>query len=63
MVGSRTRRIDHLEGAIGSGLLVGTGPTLSKGTNLYLYPSYNTQDFIGGPLGLLLGYIYVGAQS
>lgn len=63
MVRQHIRMTDRLEGTIGSGLLVGTGDTLNEGTYSHSHSDYNSQDFVGGPLGLLLGYIYVGTQS
>lgn len=42
---------------------MGTGDTLNEGTYFHSYSDYNSQDFVGGPLGLLLGYVCVGTQS
>jgi len=50
-------------GSMGAGLMVGTGTALSRGTTNFPRTSIDPEICTGGPLGLLLGYIFVGVSD
>jgi amino acid permease len=50
-------------GSMGAGLMVGTGTALSRGTRCCPHTSMDPEICTGGPLGLLLGYIFVGVSD
>ena len=50
-------------GSMGAGLMVGTGTALSRGTRFLPHTSIDPEICTGGPLGMLLGYIFVGASD
>ena len=50
-------------GSMGAGLMVGTGTALSRGIVFCSHPLTDADISAGGPLGLLLGYIFVGMSE
>ena len=50
-------------GSMGAGLMVGTGTALSRGTRFCPHTTIDPEICTGGPLGMLLGYIFVGASD
>ena len=50
-------------GSMGAGLMIGTGTALSRGTRFCPHTSIDPEIRTGGPLGMLLGYIFVGASD
>jgi amino acid permease len=50
-------------GSMGAGLMVGTGTALSRGTGLCFHALADPDICTGGPLGMLLGYIFVGVSK
>jgi len=57
------RQLSSSIGSIGAGLMVGTGTALSRGTGFSSRTASDTDICTGGPLGMLLGYMYVGASE
>ena len=50
-------------GSMGAGLMVGTDTALSRGTIFCPHASIDPEICTGGPLGMLLWYIFFGASD